>query len=82
MAAIEDLACAASCATVTPSDSARFASAARALYIGGAGNVSVVPANNGSSVVFLGVVAGSILPVRCLGVNATNTTATNIVALF
>lgn len=68
-------------AAVTPSDSTNFARLARALYVGGAGNVVVV-GKDGVAVTFTGVPAGSILPVECIRVNATNTTATNIVRLW
>lgn len=66
---------------VTPSDSTNLTSAARALYIGTAGNVTLVTIG-GSVITFSNVQSGSILPVRTTRVNATNTTATNIVALY
>ena len=64
---------------VTPSDSGshRF----RALYIGGDGDVSVDTKGGSESVVFVGVLAGTILPVEVVRVNSTDTTATNIVGL-
>ena len=66
---------------VTPSDSTSFTQGpCRALYIGGAGNVSLQ--SNGVAVVFAGLAAGTILPVETPRVNSTSTTATNIVALF
>ena len=65
---------------VTPSDVTNFSSFARALYVGGAGNISVVM-RDGETVVFNSLAAGSILPILAARVNATNTTATNIVAL-
>lgn len=66
---------------VTPSDSTSFTQGpCRALYVGVAGNVSVL--SGGAAVVFVGVQAGSILPVETARVNSTATTATNIVALF
>ena len=66
---------------VTPSDSTSFTQGpCRALYIGGAGNVSLQ--SNGAAVVFVGLAAGTILPVETPRVNSTSTTATNIVALF
>lgn len=68
-------------AAVTTSDSANFANVARGLYIGGAGNVSVLMPDD-TTVVFNGAVAGSIIPVRAKRVNATGTSATNIVALY
>lgn len=53
---------------------------ARGLYIGGAGNVSVIT-QNGTTVVFSGVAAGQILPIAAAGVTITNTTATLILGL-
>jgi len=48
-----------------------------ALFVGGAGNVSVDHTEGGTAVVYTGVPAGSILPVSGVRVNAA-TTATNI----
>ena len=53
----------------------------RSLYIGVAGNVAVVT-SGGDDVTFVGVLAGSILPVRCRQVKSTGTTATNIIGLY
>lgn len=54
---------------------------ARALYVGGIGDVSIRnPA--GQDIVFTGVQGGSILPVRAMRVNTTGTTAGNIVVLY
>jgi hypothetical protein len=64
---------------VTPSDTANQGDV-RALYVGGAGNISLVTPL-GTTVVFTGVQSGSILPVRCTKVLVA-TTATNIVALL
>jgi hypothetical protein len=66
---------------VTPSDSTSLTNAARALYIGTAGNVTLVTIG-GSVITFSNVQSGTILPVRTTRVNATSTTATNIVALY
>lgn len=68
-------------AAVTPNDSVDLTVAARALYIGGAGNVELTT-TGGTTLVFTGVPAGSILPVRTVRVLAGDTTATSIVALF
>lgn len=65
---------------VSPSDSVDLAQASRALYVGGAGNVTVLTVG-GQTVTFTSVLAGSILPVRVVRVNFTGTTASNIVAL-
>lgn len=65
---------------VTPSDSTILPTT-RALYIGGSGDVSVVMAY-GTTVTFTALLAGSILPVQVKQVRATNTTATNLIALY
>lgn len=51
------------------------------LYVGGTGNIRVMTAG-GDDVVFSGVPAGTFLPVQVIRVYSTNTTATNIVALW
>lgn len=66
---------------VTPSDSTDLTQVSRALYIGVGGNVNV-DTPDGATVVFAGVLGGTILPVRVKRVRATSTTATSIVALF
>ncbi len=68
-------------AAVTPNDSTDLTTIARALYVGGAGNVKI-DAADGSTVTFSGVLAGSILPVRVARVYSTGTTASNIVAIY
>lgn len=67
-------------AAVTPHDSTNLTTAARSLFVGGAGNVVAIV--NGQAITFTGVPAGSILPIVATRVNATNTTATAIVALW
>ena len=52
-----------------------------ALWVGGLGNVAAVM-QNGTVVTFLAVPAGTWLPLAARRVNATNTTATGIVALY
>jgi hypothetical protein len=68
-------------AVITPSDTTNFSFGfTRGLYVGGAGNISAEMANG--TVVFFNVVAGSVLPLRVTRVNATGTTASNIVGLY
>lgn len=69
-------------AAVTPNDSADLSNVAVALYVGGSGDVSVDTVGGQESVVFSGVSAGTVLPVRVKRVNSTSTTATDIVALW
>jgi len=52
-----------------------------AFFIGVGGDVSLDCATSGSNIVFKNLASGQLLPVRATVVNATNTTATNIVAL-
>jgi hypothetical protein len=66
---------------VTPSDSVMLPNGiCRALYIGVTGDVAALMA--GGSVVTFKAAPVGILPVQCQRVNSTNTTATNILALY
>jgi len=65
----------------TLSDTVNLAKISRALYIGATGDISVEMAKSGTAIVFVGVQAGSILPIRVSRVNLTGTTASSIVAL-
>ncbi len=65
---------------VTKSDSTVIN--ARALYIGGAGDVAIKCQEGDTAVTFSGVAAGTILPVAAAIVMSTNTSATLIVALY
>jgi hypothetical protein len=70
---------------VTPGDTsaADFAGGqCRGLWVGTGGDVACVPGNGDAAVVFVGVPNGFILPVECIRVNSTGTTASDIVALF
>lgn len=67
---------------VTPSDSVDLTNTSRGLYVGVAGDVSVEMAGTGTAIVFTGVLAGSILPIRITRVNSTSTTATNMTSLY
>lgn len=53
----------------------------RGLYVGGAGDVTVDMETAGTDVVFAGVPAGTVLPIKVKKVKAA-TTATLIVALY
>ena len=64
-------------AAVTTSDTA--SNQYTYLYIGGAGDVSVIPENGSTAVVYSSVPAGQYLFIRVSKVNATGTTATNII---
>ncbi len=66
---------------VTPSDVTDTSTQFRALYIGAGGNVSLITLG-ATTLTFVGVQTGAILPVRGTRVRATNTTATSIIALW
>jgi hypothetical protein len=74
-------------AAVTPSDTANIPAVTGGtnngcvLYVGGDGDLKVTTIG-GDDVTFVGVVAGTFLPVHVLRVWSTGTTATNIVALW
>jgi hypothetical protein len=69
-------------AAVTPSDTVDFArGACRAIYVGGAGNVAAVMIG-GEVVTFVAPPVGTRLEIAAKRINATNTTATNLVALY
>lgn len=67
--------------TITPTDDLVLKPTARALYIGVAGNVAITTLA-GDDVTFVGVLAGTIIPIQCTVVKSTGTTATDIIALF
>lgn len=67
-----------SAVAVTPSDSTAVRS--RALFVGGAGNLTVTM-KDGVDAVFTGVTAGTLLPISVQKVKAA-TTATNITAIY
>lgn len=66
---------------VTPDNDNDLAKTPRALFIGVGGNVKVADVNGGATV-FKNLADGSILPVRAVRVYATDTSATDIVALY
>lgn len=70
---------------ITPSNDADLTARVQGLYVGGAGNVALVPADapeGAAAVVFLNVPAGMFLPVMARAVRATGTTATGLVGLI
>lgn len=68
-------------AAITKSDDDELPRVTNALYVGGAGNLSVVMADGGDPVTLMAVPVGAVLPIRVRQVlNAT--TATNLVALY
>ena len=67
---------------ITPSDTQNFAQPCVGIYIGGgSGALSVVTLDE-QTLVFAGLVTGSILPVQAKRVNAAGTTATSLIGLL
>lgn len=66
---------------VTPSDSVDLSDMTRGIYVGGAGAVSLL-LGGGQTVILPAVPAGTMLRIRAKRINATGTTATNIVGLW
>jgi hypothetical protein len=65
---------------ITTSDTVDLPWETQAVWVGGAGNVvAVMP--NGLTGTFTGVTAGATLPIRVKRINASSTTATNLMAL-
>jgi hypothetical protein len=65
---------------ITPSDTVMFGRRCRSIYVGGAGNVSVLTPEN-DTVTFTAVPVGAVLPVEAVRVNSTSTTATLLIGL-
>jgi len=66
---------------IIPHASTNMTNFCRAIYVGVAGNVEVVTIND-QVVIFVGAVAGSIIPIQAKRVNAAGTSATNLIALW
>lgn len=66
---------------VTLSNTTKFTTNARAIYVGVGGDVSLLAAD-GTTAVFKSVPTGATLPVQTRRVNVTGTTATDIVGLL
>lgn len=73
--------------SVTPSDSVNLSGATRGIYVGVGGTIVAIPClpngqGAGLPITFVGVPSGTLLPISCLRINATGTSAASIVALF
>lgn len=67
--------------SVTPHDTNELNAICRGIYVGGAGNVTIVTPS-GDTLTFTAVPVGTILPVYARIIKATGTTATNLLALW
>lgn len=66
---------------VTPADGTDLDPIPRALWVGSAGNIAIIAADDSSAVTLVAVAAGTQLNIRAKRVMSTNTTAGSIVAL-
>lgn len=66
---------------ITPNDNADLSVFTRVIYVGVAGNISVIPLAGSTPVTFVGVQAGQLLPIRVKRVRSTGTTASSILGL-
>jgi hypothetical protein len=67
---------------ITPADDADLGDPVRALYIGGTGDLVLIPRGQTDPVTLVGLPGGVLLPIETKRVLATGTTATNIVGLI
>ena len=68
-------------ADVVTSNTVTYESPTRGVYVGVGGNVKVDMVSGGT-VTFVGVAAGTLLPIQVERIYTTGTTATNMVALY
>jgi hypothetical protein len=69
-------------AAVTPSDTDQLAVVARGIYVGGDGNLVVLGLEDTVAVTFVGLKAGATIVGNIKQVLSTDTTATNLVAMW
>lgn len=69
-------------AAVTPNDNTDLTFVTRAVYVGGAGNITVNMADGTAGIVFSAVPVGTVLPIAVSRIKATGTTATLLVAIW
>lgn len=69
-------------ALLTKSDGNVIDPPTKALYVGGAGDVAVLMVDDDNPVTFVGVQAGTLLPIRIKKLMSTGTAATAVLALY
>jgi len=67
---------------IAPSDGTPLPEVTRGIYVGTAGDLTVVFAGDTAPVTLVGVPGGSLLPISVRAVKATGTTASNLVAVI
>jgi len=70
--------------SVTPNDTEDLSAVTNGIYLGAKGDLQVTLEHmgDGESITFVGLPAGTIHPLRVKRVWATNTTATDIIAVY
>ena len=68
-------------AAVTPSDTVDLTDVSRYLWVGAAGDVTVITLG-GETALFKAVPAGTLIPIRATRVKATGTASTSITAMW
>ena len=70
------------CFAINPDDFTDLSTLTKAIYVGGSGDLALQSADNeGQHVIFKGIPAGTMLPVRAIRVLSSDTSATDIVGL-
>jgi hypothetical protein len=69
------------CIAITPSDSTPLSIPIKGIYVGGAGNLTVIAQSDGVAVTFTAVPVGTIIPVKAKFVT-TATTATLLIGMM
>ncbi len=67
--------------SITPNNTTDLAVTTRGIYVGGAGNISLIT-GDGNTVTLASCAAGSVIPIVTKRVRSTGTTATALVALY
>ena len=67
---------------ITPNNSTDLTEATRGVYVGASGNLKVDMLGGETAIIFVGLAAGLIHPLRVTRVYATGTTATDIIGVF
>lgn len=67
---------------ITPHDSNELAEIPKAIYVGGAGDITMKGMGDSTTTLWAAVPAGTFIPFRPILIAATGTTATNLVAMY
>nr|WP_298925250.1 hypothetical protein [uncultured Erythrobacter sp.] len=67
--------------SITPQDGVELSTSAKALYVGTGGDITFRAVGSETDVVLRNVVSGTILPIRIAAIQATGTTAADMVGL-